>query len=179
MNGLLLITISQTNCHKSFQLHDCVPTVNGTFLATRKRLKFTNERVWNDGNTIKMKRAGWVWLRKVVEVAGGALGSIKDVTLSNKLIRVVYVLGPEWSEMRKCNVEPRFSLPIIVDDSSLLRGFQAWFGVIAQAQHMPLRRDWMHVPIECYQCRWQCPKSPQCQIQLQILPTQQTIIGTQ
>jgi hypothetical protein len=72
-----------------------------------------------------MKRAGWVRLRKVVEGAGGALGSIKDVTLSNKLIRVVYVLGPEWSEMRKCNVKPRFSLPIIVDDSSLLRGFQA------------------------------------------------------
>jgi hypothetical protein len=43
---------------------------------------------------------------------------------------------------------------------------------------MPLRRDWMHIPIKCYQCRWQCPKSPQCQIQLQILPTQQTIIGT-
>jgi hypothetical protein len=50
------------------------------------------------------------------------LGSIKDITLCNKLIRVVYVLGPEWSELWKCNVKPWLSLPIIVDDSSLFCG---------------------------------------------------------
>ncbi len=53
---------------------------------------------------------------------GGGLGSIKDITLCNKLIRVVYVLGPEWSELWKCNVKPWLSLPIIVDDSSLFCG---------------------------------------------------------
>jgi len=52
----------------------------------------------------------------------GALGSIKDITLCNKLIRVVYVLGPEWSELWKCNVKPWLSLPIIVNDSSLFCG---------------------------------------------------------
>ncbi len=52
----------------------------------------------------------------------GGLGSIKDITLCNKLIRVVYVLGPEWSELWKCNVKPWLSLPIIVDDSSLFCG---------------------------------------------------------
>jgi hypothetical protein len=56
---------------------------------------------------------------------GGVLGSIKDITLSNKLIRVVYVLGPEGSEVWKCNIKPWLCLPIVVDDSSLLCGFQA------------------------------------------------------
>ncbi len=72
-----------------------------------------------NGKSKQMRRAG---LDASEEEDWGGLGSIKDITLCNKLIRVVYVLGPEWSELWKCNVKPWLSLPIIVDDSSLFCG---------------------------------------------------------
>lgn len=94
---------------------------------------------------------------------------LQHMAISNKIIRVVNILGPEWTEMLKADFQPWFRLAIIVNHCCLFHIFNVSLILIAQSKHVPRGINRMNMIPECDQSRRQSSKLPQRQVRLQIL----------
>lgn len=77
----------------------------------------------------------------------------QDVTVPNKIIWIVDILGPKWPKMFKANLQPGFWLAIVVNNSSLFHSLNIGIVLITQAKHLPRGINWVNMAFECNQCR--------------------------
>lgn len=78
----------------------------------------------------------------------------QDVAVPYKIIGVIDILVPKWSEMFKANLQPWFWLAIVMDNCSFFHTLNVRVILIAQAKHVPWRINWVNMTFKCNQSRW-------------------------
>lgn len=71
------------------------------------------------------------------------------------------VLGPVWPVFSHCQLQPRFHVPVVMDNSSIVYLWEINTRVITQAKYMPRFVQRMCQLIECQKSWRKCPKLPQ------------------